>query len=431
MAIKVQKRPIEVSDVGLLYNEILVGSQTWLRSSMPKGEVAYDSNFLCHSRSVFLTKHCYGIVMDLASGGNLANYVSSTAGKHVNSKGSRAVTAISEEQARFIFKQLVLGLRHMETCMHCAHRDIKLDNIVIQSDGWQKDRKNAPESKRHCVGRVQFVDFQFSKVCGDDGLTDFVGLLGTPVYMSPELLALKFDPDLRAGQNANEGNDTVCEYDATKADVWALGITLVAMLIAAFPYDDAEPTTMEGLERSIFRSQQSYPWRHAKCVRPFLSFLSKDCISLIDGVLERDPSKRLTVEQILAHPWVEKDFQTRTMRKTWDSILHDEAEHIRMTQVCLTNDVREEDKAAVFNRLHARNAAIRELLMISTKPYDPDCSVLKRVRTEDQLKRLKAQLEVFDRQEIADVIDLRTFEHDHSLEIDLDMMKIYCIPGRH
>ena len=425
VAIKVQKRPIKEMHVSSLYNEILVGSQSWLRKSFPSGGLVKDCSFLCHSKGVFLTKHCYGIVMEAAMGGNLANYVCSTVGKHVDGRGNKTVTAIGEEQAKFIFKQLVLGLQHMERNMHCVHRDIKLDNICIMSDSWKKERKNKPGGKYHCVGKVAYVDFQFATVVDDDGVTEFSGLLGTPVYMAPELLALKF-----GGVRDSQRADAV-EYDASKADIWALGVTLVVMLVAGFPYDDVKPQTMEELEKSIYRLQQSQSWRRAKCVRPFLPYISKDCLNLIDGLLEFDPVKRLTVDQILQHPWMTKEFESKTMRRAWEGIMSEEEARGRQTQICLTKDVREEEKAAILTKLEARNAAIKEMLLISTSTYDRNYSVLKRVRTEDQLERLKAHLEVFSRPEIADLIDRRTFEHNHSLEIDLDMNKIYGVDGSH
>ncbi len=49
--------------------------------------------------------------------------------------------------------------------------------------------------------------------------------IGTPVYMSPELISCK---------SSKSG------YDATKADVWACGILLFVMLLGMFPYDHTE-----------------------------------------------------------------------------------------------------------------------------------------------------------------------------------------------
>ncbi len=49
--------------------------------------------------------------------------------------------------------------------------------------------------------------------------------IGTPVYMSPQLISAKAGAD---------------GYDATKADIWACGILLFVMLWGCFPYDHTE-----------------------------------------------------------------------------------------------------------------------------------------------------------------------------------------------
>ena len=49
--------------------------------------------------------------------------------------------------------------------------------------------------------------------------------IGTPVYMSPQLISSR---------------QTKAGYDATKADVWACGVLLFVMLLGMFPFEHTE-----------------------------------------------------------------------------------------------------------------------------------------------------------------------------------------------
>ena len=64
------------------------------------------------------------IVMEYSNDGDLLKYVK-TNGK------------IPEEKARFFFKNIAIGLAHIHT-RSVLHRDIKLDNILLDTDGGVK-----------------------------------------------------------------------------------------------------------------------------------------------------------------------------------------------------------------------------------------------------------------------------------------------------
>jgi serine/threonine protein kinase len=61
------------------------------------------------------------MVMEYANGGDLLNFMK----QHKN---------LDEATARDIFKQIVYGLGHCH-CRSVLHRDIKLDNILMDADG--------------------------------------------------------------------------------------------------------------------------------------------------------------------------------------------------------------------------------------------------------------------------------------------------------
>ncbi|KAK9890531.1 hypothetical protein WA026_010607 [Henosepilachna vigintioctopunctata] len=105
---------------------------------------------------------------------------------------------------------------------------------------------------------------------------------GCPAYVSPEIL--------KAGAT----------YSGKAADMWSLGVILYTMLAGRYPFSD--------LEHSLL---------FAKISRGH--FVIPECLSsrarcLIRSLLRRDPSERITSEDILHHPWLAKEERDWTSR---------------------------------------------------------------------------------------------------------------------
>lgn len=64
------------------------------------------------------------IVMEYSDGGDLLKYVKSNG-------------RMSEEKARYFFKSILVGLAHCH-CRSVLHRDVKLDNILVDQEGGVK-----------------------------------------------------------------------------------------------------------------------------------------------------------------------------------------------------------------------------------------------------------------------------------------------------
>ena len=93
---------------------------------------------------------------------------------------------------------------------------------------------------------------------------------GTPAYIAPEILRNK-------GYGLN-------------VDLWSAGVVLYAMLYGTVPFKGA---SMEELHNLICQGKY--------ILKEDISF---EAISLLRGLLEINPSKRLTNKQIYEHPWL-------------------------------------------------------------------------------------------------------------------------------
>lgn len=95
---------------------------------------------------------------------------------------------------------------------------------------------------------------------------------GTPAYIAPEVFE-------------NKG------YEGYASDVWSSGVVLYAMLYGTVPF---KANNMTELQKQI-----------TKCLTTFKDEITPEAISLLKGILERDPSKRLKISEILKHPWMQ------------------------------------------------------------------------------------------------------------------------------
>ena len=96
------------------------------------------------------------IVMEYAGGGDLLHYVKSK-------------KFLTEKEARPMFRQIVYGLGHIHS-RNVLHRDIKLDNMLLDSDG-----------------AIKICDFGVSKIIDKHLSTN--DQCGTPAYLAPEIIA--------------------------------------------------------------------------------------------------------------------------------------------------------------------------------------------------------------------------------------------------
>ena len=184
------------------------------------------------------TKKHICIVMEYICAGDLLSYIK---------KRSKLTEAVS----KFIFRQIILALKYIHN-HNIVHRDIKLDNILIDLDN-----------------NIKICDFGVSKIIKKGDI--MVDQCGTPAYIAPEILK-------------NKG------YEGFGVDIWSAGVVLYAMLSGNVPFKGGD---LKELHKLIIEGEY----------KP-INNISKEASHLIKCLLNVDPKSRITTDDILVHPWM-------------------------------------------------------------------------------------------------------------------------------
>jgi len=169
---------------------------------------------------------------------------------------------ISEEVARKIFRQIVIGVRHLHAA-NVIHRDLKLENVMVY--GPASDPK------------IKIVDFGWSKDVGP-GMSLAKSMAGSEQYACPEIK----DPSKR--------------HHDFRADLWSMGVLLFVMLTEAF----TEAVRAAGTQAVVTQQEIDSQIRA-------VPDLSEGARSVILGLLRIQPTERTSLEVLLEDPWLAID----------------------------------------------------------------------------------------------------------------------------
>ena len=204
---------------------------------------------------------------------------------------------LSEDVVLKYTRDIIQGLDYLHHIAGIAHMDMKPENLLKSADG-----------------TVKIADFGVS----------FVGrksdprapnaskrIVGTPAFIAPEIL----------------GDDG---YDPYSADIWSLGICIFHMSTAKLPF----------VGRTIFQIV-------AMAKRQGLRFppnpeLSVELMDLMAAILQLDPQKRASVEDIMQHPWITSNGQYPLQS------LSSKDEHIKVSDEEVSAAVRHDPLAALL-----------------------------------------------------------------------------------
>lgn len=158
---------------------------------------------------------------------------------------------LSEKAAADIFRQVVSGVLYLHT-HNIIHRDLSLNNLLLTKDL-----------------NVKIADFGLAtQLNGPD--EKHVTMCGTPNYISPEVASR--------------------ELHGLPADVWGLGCMLYTLLVGSPPFHTQHVKTTLN---KVINADYKIP-----------SELSIQAQDLLQKLLCKDPTKRITLKGIMEHPFL-------------------------------------------------------------------------------------------------------------------------------
>jgi len=203
-----------------------------------------DSNKIVHLKDVFQNKHEIILVLEYAPGGDFQSVLDED-------------MVPFEEDVQGFLRQILEALDFIHE-RNIAHLDIKPQNIVLMGQ--------FPNCE------IKLCDLEVARVIKEDELIR--DIIGTPDYVAPEILGM--DPITLA------------------ADIWSLGVCAYVLLTGFSPFGgDTDQETL----RNITTATLDFPEELFEGV----SDLAKEFIALC---LSRDPTKRPSVKECLAHVWL-------------------------------------------------------------------------------------------------------------------------------
>jgi serine/threonine protein kinase len=163
---------------------------------------------------------------------------------------------LTENQAQQIFSQLIslMSFLHQKDI---SHRDIKPENILIQTDL-----------------TVKLIDFGLSSLSANL-LSTYCGSFR---YAAPECISNK-------------------PYKGSSADMWSLGIVLFVMICGKLPWMDSN---LKRVADKIISADYIIPEG-----TPDL------CADLISHLIVKNPSERLTAEEVKNHEWLNNSLNNK------------------------------------------------------------------------------------------------------------------------
>lgn len=193
------------------------------------------------------------LIMEYVDGGELFDHIQNQ--------------RLQEDEIFWIFRKVTAALLHAHR-LGIYHRDLKPENILLS---WPTEVEPgyipAPE--------VKLADFGMAAL-QPKGKT-LKSPCGSIHYAAPEIFFK--------------------DYDGAKADVWSLGVILYVMFTGSIPFTSGDATSTEEYYQLWFEAM------HGGLQEIPSDVASVQACDLLRVMLVPDPKKRISLNQVWAHPW--------------------------------------------------------------------------------------------------------------------------------
>ena len=192
--------------------------------------------------------YCY-FIMEYIEGGNIYSYVP-----------KNGIRTISTQQVASIIKDVISAtyfLHHMNPPI--IHRDIKPENVLLSS---------GMQAKLTDFGWSNYINIGYKRTT----------VCGTPIYLAPEMIN-------------NTGHDE-------KVDIWCIGVLLFELMTGVQPWSG---TDIQTVKHNISRLKINWPKN-----------MDRTAADLISKILKYNPEERISLRNMLNHPFFTQFFQNPT-----------------------------------------------------------------------------------------------------------------------
>ncbi|KAI8971664.1 kinase-like domain-containing protein [Mycotypha africana] len=169
---------------------------------------------------------------------------------------------MARDEIACCWRQLLNGIQYLQQ-MGLAHRDLKLDNLVLDERGILKI--------------IDFGCAVVNKYPHETKVHKSKGICGSDPYIAPEQFA---EPD----------------YDARLTDLWSCGIIFVCMSIRRFPWRMPVPDKDQSFKNFVTPSTGS--------ADKLFKLLPRESRYIMERILTPNPLERCTLEDVLEDDWV-------------------------------------------------------------------------------------------------------------------------------
>nr|CAD7257226.1 unnamed protein product [Timema shepardi] len=206
-------------------------------------EACASSPRIVRLHQVFESAHEMILLLELAAGGELQMLLDQD-------------EVPEEKEAKKLMRQILDGLVFLHS-INVAHLDIKPQNLVLTAE--------------FPLGEVKLCDLGISRYISPGA--DIRDILGTPDYVAPEVLNY--------------------ESISLSTDMWSVGVIMYVLLTGFSPFGG---DTKQETFCNISQCRLDFP-------DDLFEDVSEDAKDLMRKLMVKEPSKRLSAEDCMKHPW--------------------------------------------------------------------------------------------------------------------------------